>query len=275
MNTFETPGKVELSLRLQSGSVVVTTGAEPRTTVDLVAIGRKGADAVQDVIVTCEERGGRHVVRVEQKDKVRWGPLQITWGGGVEVRVTCPGGSDLELAGGSVDLRAEGELGEVAVRTASGDVRLERVEHRLEVKTASGDVTVSDLAGEGSLNTVSGDLEFARVRGNVTARAVSGDARIRALSGALAISTTSGDVEVDTVDAGELRVQTISGDVRIGVARGTLVWIDAASTSGDLESELGLEGGEPAAEAEGPVVPLHVKTVSGDVRIVRAAAVSA
>ena len=68
----------------------------------------------------------------------------------------------------------------------------------------------------------------------------------------------------------------MSGDARIGVARGTRVWIDAVSVSGDLESELGLADQAPAAgsaeqEPGGAVVPLHVKTVSGDVNIVRAA----
>lgn len=272
MTTFETPGQVSLLIKLQSGNVVVTTSDEPRTIVDLVAVGRKGQDALEDVVVACDERGGRHVVRVEQKDKIRWGPLQISWGGGFEVHVTCPPGTDLELSGGSTGLRAEGDLGDVSARTASGDVRLETVRGRLEVKTASGDVSVAAIAHDGSLVTVSGDAEVGRLDGSLTARAVSGDVRVRALAGGLTLSTTSGDVEIDAVAAGELRVQTVSGDVRVGVARGTRVWVDAASVSGDLESELGLGDEAPATGAEGPVVPLHLKTVSGDVSIVRAGA---
>jgi len=67
----------------------------------------------------------------------------------------------------------------------------------------------------------------------------------------------------------------VSGDVRVGVARGTRVWVDAASVSGNLGSELGLEGEEATVESDAEVVPLHVKTVSGDVAVVRAAAVLA
>ena len=73
-------------------------------------------------------------------------------------------------------------------------------------------------------------------------------------------------------------MQTVSGDVRVAVARGTLVWIDAVSVSGDLESQIGMADSVPDGEGEesGDVVPLHVKTVSGDVQIVHAAgAVSA
>jgi DUF4097 and DUF4098 domain-containing protein YvlB len=90
--------------------------------------------------------------------------------------------------------------------------------------------------------------------------------------GELGISTTSGDGDVKAVSGGDVRVQTVSGDVRLGIARGTRTWIDAVSVSGRLESELGLEDQEPTSDDASPVVPLHVKTVSGDVSVVRAAA---
>lgn len=272
MHVFETPGSVSLQLKLPSGRVLVATADEPRTTVEVVAVGRRGQEAIDEIDVTMEERLGRYVVRVEQKERFRWGPVQITWGGDFECRITCPRGADLDLAGGSTDLRADGELGEVSVRTASGDIQLESARGDLQVKTASGDISVGTVSAEASLVTVSGDLDVDRVDAALTARAVSGDVTIGALSGALALSTTSGDVDVKAVTGGDVRVQTVSGDVRIGVARGTRTWIDATSVSGHLASEFSLEDQEPAEVGEA-VVPLRVKTVSGDVSVVRAAAV--
>ena len=275
MPSFETPGSVSLQIKLPSGRVVVTTADEPRTSVELIPTGRRGHDAVDDVDVTADEHHGRHIIRIEQKDRFRWGPIQITWGGDIETRITCPPGTDLDLAGSSTDLRVVGDLGEVSVRTASGDVRLETVRSKLQVKTASGDVSVATIESEASVMTVSGDLAVGHANGPLTARAVSGDVTVAALRGSLALSTTSGDVDVRSVEAGEVRVQTVSGDVRVGVGRGTRVWIDAASISGDLGSELGLDDQEPGTDepdaGAGSVVPLHVKTVSGDVSIVRAA----
>jgi DUF4097 and DUF4098 domain-containing protein YvlB len=271
MPTFDTPGSVSLQIKLPSGRVVVTTADEPKTSVDVVALGRRGQDAVDEIEVTMEERGGRHVVRVEQRDRFRWGPIQITWGGDFECRVTCPPGSDLDLAGASTDVRVEGDLGDVSARTASGDIRLQTVSGALQVKTASGDVLVGAVGGQGSVATVSGDVGVERLDAPLTTRSVSGDISVGTISAELGVSTTSGDVDLKAVHAGEVRVQTVSGDVRVGIARGTRVWVDAASVSGDLESELGLEGQEAADEPEGAVVPLHVKTVSGDVAVVRAA----
>lgn len=275
MHAFETPGSVSLQVKLPSGRVLVTTADEPRTTVEVVAVGRRGQEALDEIDVTMEERLGRYVVRVEQRDRFRWGPIQITWGGDFECRIACPPGTDLDLSGGSTDVRAEGELGEVSVRTASGDIRLESARGALQVKTASGDVSVRAITADASLVTVSGDVGIDRADANVTARSVSGDVSIGSLSGELTLSTTSGDIEIKSLSAGEVRVQTVSGDVRVGIARGTRTWIDAASVSGKLASELGLEDQEPAAEGERGVVPLRVKTVSGDVSIVRALAATA
>src|SRR5919106_808799 len=188
MHVFETPGSVSLQVKLPSGRVLVSTADEPRTTVEVVAVGRRGQDAVDEIEVTMEERLGRYVVKVEQKDRFRWGPIQITWGGDFECRITCPTGSDLDLSGGSTDLRAEGELGEVSVRTASGDIRLESVLRELQVKTASGDIDVATVTEGASVVTVSGDVTLGRSDASVTARSVSGDVVVGGSSGALGIS---------------------------------------------------------------------------------------
>jgi Putative adhesin len=272
MQVFETPGSVSLQIRLPSGRVVVTTADEPRTTVN---VSRRGSDAVEDIEVRSSERAGGHVISIEQRDRIRWGPIQITWGGDVEVEITCPPGSNLDFSGASAGLRVDGDLGEVSVRTASGDVKLGDVAQRLQAKTASGDISVGEIAAGGLINTVSGDIELAGFSGELESRTVSGDVEIGHARGPVAINTTSGDTTLRAVasfDDGEVRVGTVSGDVRIGVGRGTRVWIDAVSVSGDLESDLGLADQPEAVEAaSGPVVPLHVKTVSGDVRIGRAA----
>ena len=165
MQVFDTPGSVSLRFKLPSGRVVVTTADEPQTIVELVPLGSRDTDAVDKVEITHEQRGGRHVITVEERDQFRWGPIRISWGADVEVRVTCPPGSDLELSGGSTDLRAEGELGEVSARSASGDIRLETATKKLQVKTASGDISIGAIEAGGSVVTVSGDLGVRRHRG--------------------------------------------------------------------------------------------------------------
>jgi DUF4097 and DUF4098 domain-containing protein YvlB len=116
-------------------------------------------------------------------------------------------------------------------------------------------------------------VEIGFVEADVALRTISGDVEIGVIRGPLAVSTTSGDVSLRSVEAGELRVQSVSGDSRIGIGRGTRIWIDASSVSGEMSSDLEMGPDTAVAEAEEPgeVVPVYVKSVSGDVSIVHAA----
>lgn len=275
MQSFDTPGLVTLQIRIPSGRVVVETIDEPRTEIELVPRGRRGEDAIEQIDISHDEHGGRHVISIEQRDRIRWGPLQISWGNDIEVRVRCPVGAELELSGASAEFRAEGRYGKVSAKTASGDIRIGDVDGKLEVKTASGDVTLARVGSDNaSLVTVSGDVEIGTAEGRLTLRTVSGDVEVGVARGPVTISTTSGDIDLRSLEGGELRIQSVSGDARVGIGRGTKIFVDAASVSGDLNSELSVGDETPADESDDPgsteVVPVHVKTVSGDVRLVRA-----
>ena len=71
-----------------------------------------------------------------------------------------------------------------------------------------------------------------------------------------------------------MRVQSVSGDVHLAIKPGEHLYIDASSVSGTMSSELGLEDSAPA-DSSIAVSELRVRTVSGDLEIVRAAAVGA
>jgi DUF4097 and DUF4098 domain-containing protein YvlB len=272
VKVFDTPGEVTLQIRIPSGHVVIATSEEPRTEVELIPRGRRGQEAIEQIEISHHDRGDRHVISIEQQDRIRWGPIQISWGGEVEVRVTCPSGTELELSGASTDFSANGSYGDVVARTASGDVRLGEVDGKLEVKTASGDVNLDRIdSDKASLVTVSGDVEVGHAERGLMLRTVSGDVEFGVARGPVTVATTSGDIRLRSLESGELRIQTVSGDSRIGIAPGTRIWVDATSLSGDLKSEL--EMGDDAPEDEpgqaGEVVPVYVKSVSGDVSIVR------
>lgn len=149
------------------------------------------------------------------------------------VRVSAPNGAELESNLASADLRARGRLGAVAVNVASGDVDLERVASA-RVNSASGDVRIAES------------------------------------SGAVKVNTASGDIGLRSVAEGEVTLHSASGDLEIGIAKGSRLFVDAQSLSGETSSELELESGSPLAGDEGPLVELRAQTMSGDIAVRRA-----
>ena len=88
------------------------------------------------------------------------------------------------------------------------------------------------------------------------------------------VNSVSGDQRVEAVFQGAVEAHAVSGDIRVGVRRGSRVYVDANTISGSTNSELELsdapQESEPAEDA--PMVEVRAKTVSGDITIARAPA---
>jgi DUF4097 and DUF4098 domain-containing protein YvlB len=121
-----------------------------------------------------------------------------------------------------------------------------------------------------SVQTASGDVQVDSVRGPVSIATASGDVRIDEAYDDVSANTVSGDQDHGAVMTGVLAAHSVSGDVHIGVRRGSRVFLDCNTVSGDTSSELELTSDAPAGA--GPLVEIKAKTVSGDIRITRAAA---
>lgn len=272
MTVFETTGHVALRLTLGGGEVTLETAESGQVEIELVPLRDDDItrQAIAEARVEMTDRGGGHEVVVNIPKK---SGFLIGRGPKVGVRVRCPRGSDLGLRTSSADLDATGALGAVDVKTASGDLSFEDVAS-LHVDTASGDMRVRDVEGSLNVRTASGDVSVRRCGGPLSANLVSGDLSVAEAAAGLAVSTVSGDVHIHAAGGGGMRIQAVSGDVHLAIKPGERLYIDASSVSGTMSSELGLEDA-PSTDSVTPVLELRVRTVSGDVQIVRAAAVGA
>ncbi len=276
MQAFDTPGKTRLRVKNAAGLISVDPSETGRTTVVLEAL--REDDATREAIerATVELNGNEVTVEIGVGSKgFGVGPAWITFGRtpSVGIRIRCPEDSDLECTTASADVAATGRLGNVELKTASGDIAVEHVT-ALRVQSASGDVRAATVDGEARLQTVSGDVRLGTVTGSASATLVSGDFSIDDAHTDLSAKTVSGDQRIGSIREGEIKVQSVSGDVRIGVRPGTRLRIDANSTSGDVSSELDVKD-TPSEGSSGSEARLAAKTVSGDIEITRAAAVSA
>jgi DUF4097 and DUF4098 domain-containing protein YvlB len=205
----------------------------------------------------------------------------------IHVRIRCPHGSGLRTEGGSTDVRGRGrfgtaaitsgsgdvelrETGDLSANTASGDLQIGHVTGAAQANAASGDIQIERLDGGGTINTASGDVLIDRVGGDLQANSASGDIVVRDAGGSLSVRTASGDQRIGSVGAGEVSLKSASGDIEVAIRRGTKVWLDVQSRSGDTTSDLDV-GDDPPPEGA-PVLELRANTMSGDVRIGRAPA---
>jgi DUF4097 and DUF4098 domain-containing protein YvlB len=246
--TFHTPLPLDLEVDIPSGDIQIETadGEESRVSVD--GDERLLAD------VEIRQDGKRVVVSYRGKGSFGFSFGSFFGRDDLRVQVSLPHGASAKIKTASADTTAAGRLGDLSVNAVSGDVHVR------------GEVT-----GNVVLKTVSGDAELETVGGKISAQTVSGDVRVGPTGGPVDTKTVSGDIRCDSVRAGDVRFTSVSGDIEIGIAQGSLVDVDAGSTSGDLTSEVPL-GSVPESGGEngGPTVVVRGRTTSGDVRIFRA-----
>ena len=269
--TFETPGPLALRVEIPSDEIEVSAAPGTQTILDLDGLDDESARTLGDVRVELRDaRGGGHELIVEAKNRKGWGSILSFGRTGYRVKISCPEGAATTVRSRSADVRGRGRLGSVDVESASGDVSFDEVGGDAIVKSASGDIDLGTVEGRATAHTAAGDVEIRNARGAVGANSVSGDVVVRDACGDVTANSVSGDQKLEAVVEGVVKAQSVSGDVEIGVRRGSRVYLDCSTLSGETSSELELTGD---AGDEGPLVELRAKTVSGDISILRAAAV--
>lgn len=265
--SFDVAGPVQLEVRLAAGEIGVDPTLDGRVEVELVAHDEESQRLVDDARV---ELHGDHLL-VDVPNRRGGFNFGLVFGRtGITCRVRCPHESTLNARTKSADVRAHGTIGSLVVQTASGDVEADLVTGNVNVKGASGDIAIREVGGSVSIQTASGDVDLGIVRGAVNVSSASGDIAIEEAYGNVSASTVSGDQDHLAVMTGSVSAHSVSGDVTIGVRRGSRAWLDCNTVSGDTSSELELSPDVP--EGDGPLVEIRAKTVSGDIRILRAPA---
>ncbi len=248
---FHTPEPAELEIKVPIGDIDVETvdGDESLITVE-------GGEKILELTEVRQE--GRRIV-VELKGKKPFGITvsigELSWGSGgrLRVRARVPHGSEAVLATAAADMKVRGRL------------------RSLDAKSASGDLAVyGDIERDAVVKSVSGDVRLEHVGGDLRVTTVSGDVLARSVGRSVEGKTVSGDVRIESTREGNVTVQSVSGDVEVGVQAGTNLDVDAGSVSGDLASEVPLGSERDSAGGAGPTLVVRGKTVSGDFRVFRA-----
>jgi DUF4097 and DUF4098 domain-containing protein YvlB len=260
---FPAPDPINLEAKLPAGSVTVS--AEQITTAMVSLTPARSDKRGEELIAATTVEFDAGTLTVSVPDRVRLlgsTPLNLT--------VRLPRASSCQLKTASADIRCSGEIGSLDASTASGDVTVEQVAGLARISTASGDVRLDGAAAAAEVSTVSGDADIVRAGGDVTVTSVSGDVSVGRADGSAKVRSASGDVRIDCIKAGRGEANTVSGDISIAVPAGIGVYLDLSAIAGDVRSDLEPAGSDGAAD-----LSLHCRSVSGDVRVARAARAAA
>lgn len=120
------------------------------------------------------------------------------------------------------------------------------------------------------VKTVSGDIEVLQTLANIEIGSVSGDVTINQNpSGNCTVKTVSGNITSQTFSGCEYTLKSISGDIEVSVAPDLDVEVDGNSISGDLNSEISLDGDNDSSTSSSKVVRITTSTISGNFNLAR------
>jgi Putative adhesin len=277
--TYETHAPPELELRLPAGEITLDSHDGMQTEVELEPLDDAAEAILSDVRVELREGGSRPRLVVDVPERRGSPRLLIEHGSrsfgffgrtpSFALRITCPHRADATIRSKSAEVSSRGLLGSLDVKSQSGDVEAREVDGRAVVNTASGDIEVGRVGGPLEVNAVSGDVRVGHAGGEARVNTVSGDLELQRADGVLETNSVSGDQRLTLSGGGSVALQSVSGDLDVGIVRGVSVWLDVRSMSGDTSSDLEASEGPPG---EGPSIELRANTVSGDIRIHRTVA---
>ena len=150
----------------------------------------------------------------------------------------------------------------LTLHSNSGDLRISAMNASVNASTSSGDVRVDGAAAERSdvvkIADSSGDITLRDVGGNVAAETSSGDVNLR---------------DASTSALTRVRLSSSSGDVSLALPRHPSIRLNARTSSGSIDTNLGIpvRGRYASAHATARLgtgrVKVSLSTSSGDVTI--------
>ncbi|MCC3767901.1 DUF4097 family beta strand repeat-containing protein [Streptomyces sp. UNOC14_S4] len=281
MPSFATSEPITVTAHVEAGSIRFVAGDRLDTVVDA-----QPRDPKKDLDVRAADQ--TEVTYANGVLTVRTPKPRYLVGrtGVVDVTVELPTGSRVDMTGAWTQVVGEGRLGEVRVKTSSGDVRLDttgpltltashgsitvdRVEGAAEITTSTGSLRVGFVDGSAVLKNSHGTTTVGAATGELRVKNANGDIEIRRAEDSVTATTAHGTLRVGEVARGTVQLETSYGAIEVGVREGTAAWLDAGSGSGQVRNAL---TASEAPERTEDTVTIRARTRHGNIDVLRARA---
>jgi len=177
-------------------------------------------------------------------------------------------------------------LAEMDLNAKSGDIEVKaKMPEILSAHSMSGEVNVNavgnDPASKVIISTMSGDAEFYGNAKKIQISSMSGDVEANGIFQEAELKSTSGEADLEG-EAIQVRISSVSGDVSVELRNPSARFIQASSTSGDVDIDLpsGLESVHASLKSvsgsascdipdsgSGAELQIQASSVSGDVTV--------
>lgn len=181
-----------------------------------------------------------------------------------------------KLKSTSGNIESEAIAGDTRLQTTSGDISVGHIDGAVTAESSSGRIEIHEGSGDRKVKTTSGEIQMEEIAGVWDIRSSSGEVWLTAQEGSGSISTTSGDIELDLEKlAGNLRIDSSSGLVKIRLSQDNAFDFSADTSSGDIQTffDKDLNFSKKGNSANGTYgdnqhgTRIEVSTTSGDVRV--------
>ena len=219
-------GRVEIKVTSADVQINAVAGADAnvRATYEIRANSEADADRIYEEIRLRVRQSPGQLLIEEPDSATSLGSVisrLFTSSGHADLTIEAdlPAGVTLSMSGVSAEVRANGLRGQQQYTTVSGDLSLSETGGTLRINSVSGDANVRASEPLGvEAEAVSGDLSISTPRlDDLRATTVSGDVEVEgelAARGAFSVETVSGDLSVGLQGSAIFEIRGLSTDVR-------------------------------------------------------------
>jgi DUF4097 and DUF4098 domain-containing protein YvlB len=194
-----------------------------------------------------------NTITVDVQTSKRW---WFFGSGGVDVTITVPPQTDVELD------------------TSNGFIELHGLEGSGSLNSSNGKIVLDNMRGNFEGRTSNGRIEVNAVEGSVTLKTSNGKIDVRGVQGEFDIDSSNGSVfySGNMTAGGSNRLVTSNGDVVVELQGKPSVVLDAETSNGEVTSELPILATVTSKErlagkiGEGEA-DLYIRTSNGDITI--------
>lgn len=282
MPTFATPQPISVTIEVGVGDIRINATARHDTAVE---VRPSDSSKKSDVAAASETRvefvDGRLLVAAPKN----WRRYSFfNDGGSVDITIDLPTGSQVKADAAVANFGATGTLGDTRFKTATGDIRVDRVDSA-QLTTATGDLVVGKIGGRANLSNGTGEIRVTEIAGRAVVKNSNGDTWIGDVTGDLRVNAANGDISIDRTESdisaktangtirvgeaarGSVALETAFGNLEIGISKGAAAWLDVQTKYGEVHNSM-IAADTPDPNDE--TLEVRARTSFGDILIRRA-----